>query len=159
MPADITIECSETGGVSHTDPLVQAFLAGVSASDIVDPSPGITNDADGFCELGVNLVTFTATDASGNSSEGVANITVVDTTAPHVRAALVRIGRDRHHDDDDGGWYRARFRCADTCDANPTLTGVIKTPSLEGLRVKLKTKRWVKVKFDLKHHRVKIEGN
>ena len=117
-PASITVECNATGGVPSSDPAIQAFLNGASAIDIVDPSPGITNDAPAFCNLGVTTVKFTATDAVGNSSSASPTITVVDTTAPTVTAALVAVGEQ----DDDEGRFRVEFSCSDICDDEPDVT-------------------------------------
>ena len=52
--------------------------------DIIDDSPIITNDAPTVFPLGETIVTWTATDSSGNSASTTQTITVVDTTAPVV---------------------------------------------------------------------------
>lgn len=87
-PADISVECSVAGGVPADDPQLADFLAGFSAMDNCDPEPVVMNDApvlfDGPCSNsgGVTVVTWTATDASGNMAECSATVTVIDTTAP-----------------------------------------------------------------------------
>ncbi|HXH28641.1 MAG TPA: HYR domain-containing protein, partial [Candidatus Polarisedimenticolia bacterium] len=85
-PADVTIECAATGGTPSSDPQLAGFLSGASASDECDSSVGITNDAPAFFPLGATVVTFTATDDSGNSSTCTATVTVQDTTPPAVVA-------------------------------------------------------------------------
>jgi len=50
--------------------------------DICDASPVITSDAPAVFPLGTTLVTFTVTDASGNSTVVTTTVTVVDTTKP-----------------------------------------------------------------------------
>ncbi len=77
-PDNITVDCNGPGGTYASDPQLADFFAGVSATDIVDPNPVITNDAPSFFPLGTTAVTFTATDFSGNSSTCVAQVTVVD---------------------------------------------------------------------------------
>jgi len=56
-------------------------LIGVRASDDVEVI-SITNDAPEVFPLGETIVTWTATDSSGNSASATQTITVVDTTAP-----------------------------------------------------------------------------
>ena len=52
------------------------FLAQVQASDLCDTNVTITSDAPEFFQLGDTLVTFTATDDSGNSAQTAATVTV-----------------------------------------------------------------------------------
>ena len=63
-------------GIPASEPVIAAFLAAAAASDTVDPSPVVTNDAPAFFPVGVTTVTFTAKDASGNVSTGTATMTV-----------------------------------------------------------------------------------
>ncbi len=65
-----------------TDPLVAAFLGAATAMDACDSSPEITHDAPAVLGLGETLVTFTATDDSGNSTSCTSSVTVADTTPP-----------------------------------------------------------------------------
>lgn len=91
-----------------------------------------------------------------------------DTTAPEPTAAQIPAAPscndedDGSEDDDDdnggGSLFQVEYSCSDACDTNPQVTGVIKTPSLDGLEVELKTKSKVKVKFDLEDGKVKIQA-
>ena len=58
-----------------------------TASDQVEIST-ITNDAPTIFPLGETIVTWTATDSSGNSASATQTITVVDTTAPVVETLI-----------------------------------------------------------------------
>jgi hypothetical protein len=54
-------------------------------TDDIDPSPSISNNAPAAFPVGTTEVTWTATDASGNTSApNTQNVTVIDTTAPVV---------------------------------------------------------------------------
>jgi hypothetical protein len=77
-PPDITVECNGPAGTFADDPQLAGFFAAVSATDIVDPDPEITDDAPDLFPLGPTTVTFTATDYSGNSNSCAALVTVVD---------------------------------------------------------------------------------
>jgi regulation of enolase protein 1 (concanavalin A-like superfamily) len=72
VPAEITAEATGARTVVN---IGQATATDTSAVTI-------TNDAPADYPLGTTIVTWTATDASGNKSTAVQNITVVDTTAP-----------------------------------------------------------------------------
>jgi len=79
-PADITAEEATT-----TTPPGQAVAIGTAtATDDVDLNPVITNNAPALFPLGTTIVTWTATDASGNSASADQSVTVVDTTPPVV---------------------------------------------------------------------------
>jgi hypothetical protein len=87
-PANIEVECTGGLGIQANDPQLAPFFAGVSATDTCDASPTIVNNAPAFFPLGTTEVTFTATDADGNSSSCSAFVTVVDTTPPEITLAL-----------------------------------------------------------------------
>ncbi|MEW5940445.1 MAG: HYR domain-containing protein [Chloroflexota bacterium] len=78
LPAPITVEADGPAGTVVT--------YSVSATDDVDPAPAIAcdwNSGDTF-PVGMTLVTCTATDSQGNSSNGSFSVTVQDTVAPIV---------------------------------------------------------------------------
>ena len=74
-PADIAAEA--------TGPMTSVALGSPTVSDDSDPSPAITSNApaQGF-PPGSTVVTWTATDASGNQSTDTQTVTVRDTTPP-----------------------------------------------------------------------------
>jgi hypothetical protein len=76
LPSDLVVEANATGGASVT-------LTSVTATDVADANPQVTLDqSSGFFPLGTAVVHVTASDASGNTSTGSFDVTVVDTTAP-----------------------------------------------------------------------------
>jgi hypothetical protein len=83
-PANVVVECTGNNGISASDPQLAGFFAGASASDVCDAAPVLSHNAPAFFGLGPTNVTFTATDASGNSSACVATVTVADTTPPTI---------------------------------------------------------------------------
>lgn len=88
VPTDpLVLEALGPNGVAADDPRITAFLADATSSDVCDPSPGVAHDVmiTSF-PLGETLVTWTATDESGNNSVGSQAVKVQDTTAPEVIA-------------------------------------------------------------------------
>jgi hypothetical protein len=84
VPGDITAEATSPDGASvDLDPEGSA-----DASDICDPSPSLVNNGLSVYPLGSTTVTWTASDASGNVSDGEQIVNVVDTTPPVVAFAL-----------------------------------------------------------------------
>ena len=163
-PAPLTVECTSSSGISHTDAVVQAWLSSASATDIVDGTVAVTNDASGTCALGTTTINFSATDAAGHTGTASSSITVEDNTAPVVTAALIPVlcpNDDRGSDDDSGssddddspcgvgkknGVFQVSFSCSDACDDDPQVTstainGIVVT---DGQIVKLQTKKKAK---------------
>jgi hypothetical protein len=77
-PANMTVEGNTTGSATGV------ALGTATATDAVDPSPTVTNDAPPFFPLGNTVVTWTATDASSNFASATQVVTVVDTTPPEI---------------------------------------------------------------------------
>jgi hypothetical protein len=117
-PVDVTAECTGNSGVDKNDPQLAAFFGGVSAIDICDSAITITNDAPNHIPLGDTVVTFTATDAAGNSSSCSATITVVDTSAPTIIASVTPtvLWPPNHK----MRTINATVVVTDQCDPNPT---------------------------------------
>jgi parallel beta-helix repeat protein len=86
-PGDTTVEAMDPDGVTIDDDRIQTFLGGASATDNVDPPESIviTNDAPALFPPGDTIVTFTATDTSGNSSSCQSTVTVVEAEASSLR--------------------------------------------------------------------------
>ena len=55
----------------------KSILPTPTVTDIVDPSPTVTNDAPNFFPPGITTVTWTATDASGNSATATTTVTTL----------------------------------------------------------------------------------
>lgn len=83
-PGDIIVEANSLGGFTGRNQQIDDFLNEVTTQDLFDPNPAITVDLPDFLPLGPNLITFTATDDSGNIGQATALISVIDSTAPSI---------------------------------------------------------------------------
>jgi hypothetical protein len=81
-PADIVVECTSHYGTPRDDVQLDPFWNGFSGTDVCDCDPAITDDAPDYFPKGPTTVTFTVTDASGNSASCSAQVMVIDTTPP-----------------------------------------------------------------------------
>ncbi len=128
-PAPITVECTSHTGTPASDPAIQAFLNGFTASDNCTATPTKSNDAPSVFAHGSTTVTFTATDPSGNANSCTSTVKVVDTTPPVVSCPVdLTLECDSHCDASLGGvpatdaavvaWL-ASFSATDECDPSP----------------------------------------
>jgi hypothetical protein len=76
VPADRAVYAETPDGISAQSSAVASFLSQAQAVDAVDVHPSVTNDAPGFLTVGVHVVTFVASDASGNSVSKTATLDV-----------------------------------------------------------------------------------
>lgn len=70
-----TLTLTSDAPVPSTNALIEKFLAD-RATDLVDPSPKVTTDAPSTFGFGTTTVTFTAVDASGNTSTAKGTVEV-----------------------------------------------------------------------------------
>ena len=75
-PSATTVSATSGAGIPKSSSSLNTFFNGASASDTVDSSPTITDDAPNTIPVGTTTVTFTATDTSGNSASATSTITV-----------------------------------------------------------------------------------
>ena len=77
-PKSITVVApAGTNVLDSSNPEIAAFLAGATATDLVDPSPTITVTGTRLFPVGsTSTITFTATDDSGNSASATSTVTV-----------------------------------------------------------------------------------
>ena len=121
-PDPISLECTGPGGVVVRDPASPAWLGAATAEDACyGDSPDVYNDAPTLvpsgCAPGTStMVTFDATDGSGNTGTAQSSVTVQDTTAPTVSCgtALDRLWPVNHKMVDVGLSYAA----SDVCDTS-----------------------------------------
>ena len=132
-PLDVVVECTGNLGIQADDPQLAAFFAGASATDTCDAASVITHDAPAFLPLGQTIVTFTATDAHGNTSSCQATVTVLDTEAPTITASVtpVELWPANHK----MVTIEATVLVTDECDPNPTfvLTSIVSNEPDNGL--------------------------
>jgi HYR domain len=76
-PPNHSVYATTDSGIPASDPAAAAFLAGATATDIVDGALTVTSNAPGFFAIGTTTVTFAVTDGSGNSTDRAATLTVL----------------------------------------------------------------------------------
>jgi probable HAF family extracellular repeat protein len=69
------------GPISET---TQPALTSATVTDNLDPNPVITNNAPTLFPYGITTVTWTATDAAGNSASCSQSVTLLDVTPPNI---------------------------------------------------------------------------
>ena len=119
-PENTVAECTGNNGIDKTDPSLAAFFSGASATDLCDAfAPPPIDDAPAFLPTGDNPVTFSTTDASGNTGSCSASITVADTTPPTISVSLTpdSLFPPNHKMQE----ITATVIAEDTCDPDPVV--------------------------------------
>lgn len=152
-PAAVTIEA--------TGPQTAVDLGTASATDAVGVS-SIGSDAPGAFAVGITVVTWTATDAAGNSGIATQDVTVTDTTPPVVRAGLTAISRGWDEDEDeDGNSYRVAATATDAVTSEPVVSAFITQPLTPGsapVTYKKAKKNRIQVTIQKRRLQVQLEG-
>jgi HYR domain len=76
VPADSAAYADTPSGLTAQGYGAAQFLAAAHATDLVDPHPTVSNNAGALFGVGVNVVTFTASDVSGNTVSKTATLEV-----------------------------------------------------------------------------------
>jgi len=98
-PASIIIPATSTAGVQLTNPAIVSFLNGTTATDNVAVVGSITNDAPTVFPVQggalpterTTVVTFSASDAAGNTGTATANVTVTAYIAPDTTKPVITL--------------------------------------------------------------------
>lgn len=112
VPENLEVECLGPDGTP-------VHIGRAFAEDRCDPDVEISNDAPALFPVGDTIVTWTATDDTGNQTMKMQTVTVVDTTPPQIEVEL----------DPDSLWppnhkmraIEATIEVFDVCDPNPTV--------------------------------------
>jgi hypothetical protein len=83
-PSNIVVAAVDASGTPISNSEIGEFLDAATASDAVDGSVNVTNDAPNVFPLGNTTVTFTATDSSDLTGTAQAVVTVEDMTPPNI---------------------------------------------------------------------------
>jgi hypothetical protein len=105
-------ECTSPAGASPA-------LGTPTVSDLCDVVPAVSNDGSPPYPIGSSSVTWTAVDASGNSTSAVQLVEVVDTTAPAISAPADVVAECSSPAGTPVGLGTAI--ATDTCDLDPTV--------------------------------------
>ena len=108
-PDNVSVEQASSSGTSVT-------LGTPTVSDNCHANPTVTNDAPEVFPRGETIVSWTATDASGNFDIATQTVTVVDTTAPKVRVKLKKKRKS---------WFRVKFSATDMGDTDLTVVALL----------------------------------
>jgi hypothetical protein len=91
-PSNISVLATSALGTEISNPLIQTFLAGATATDNVDASVTVFNDAPSVFPIGTTKVTFFADDVGGNRSIGSASVEVTTGSGGTPDAASCLVG-------------------------------------------------------------------
>ena len=118
-PPDLTVPADASAEQTSCDG-TPVDIGQATATDICDADVAITNDAPAVFPLGETVVTWTATDDSGNSATGTQKVTVVDTTPPDLTVPADASAEQTSRDGTPVDIGQAT--ASDICDADVAIT-------------------------------------
>ncbi len=142
VPVGITVIAADASGSPVTDPDIQTFLAGATATDNNDGdlTSGISNDAPSVFPMGTTTVTFSVSDAAGNTGSATSAVEVVasDNLPPDTSSIVINSNAEYAVVVDE---LTARLKAADNIgvtaylitEHNATDSGNIQPPVLQPL--------------------------
>jgi HYR domain-containing protein len=77
VPVARSVYATTATGIPSNVGAVSGFLSDASATDLVDPSPAVLNNAPSFIPIGVQAIIFTARDSSGNATSKEVSLVVL----------------------------------------------------------------------------------
>ncbi len=86
VPAPFSVAATDANGTAASDPVISSVLSQAQAVDDSGDPVQIIHDAPPVFALGETLVTFVATDSSGNTSLATTRVNVEDQTPPLIQA-------------------------------------------------------------------------
>ena len=116
VPSDVTMEA--------TSVLTSVNLETATATDNTDPAPTITNNAPELFPLGITTITWTATDAAGNTISDTQIITIQDTTNPVFPVPL-----ESKYVNTDGDSVSVDYTIPAATDIFPTAVSCVPAPN------------------------------
>ncbi|MFK8114032.1 MAG: GEVED domain-containing protein, partial [Rubripirellula sp.] len=90
-PPNLVLEGNSEGGFLGLNQAFADYLDSAVATDLLDTNPTLANNRPPFLQLGQNVITFTATDASGNSQSDTSVVSVFDTTPPEISVSPLSV--------------------------------------------------------------------
>lgn len=115
VPAEVVVEATTASGT-------RVPLNDVQAEDICDARPDITRDGPQRFVVGERLITWTATDDSGNSATAQTLVRVIDTTPPRILFGVDEIVIEATHANGARSVDLPLPVVTDNGDRRPTLT-------------------------------------
>ena len=153
---DQILECTSPLGASVTlDGSASTDPDGDALSYLWQGIFGASNDISPTVPLplGSHPITLEVNDGRGGSDSDEVTIAITDSTPPNLSAQWIPLDVE-----DVEGEFRLDFTAADICDPAVAVNGLIKTPSLDGLKVDLEVAPNIKIEFDFTENKLEVKG-
>jgi hypothetical protein len=153
-PPPLTLNATGPGcGLAVSDTILGTAIA-------TDECPGAVNvtrtgvPAGGFLPIGTTIITYTATDQKGNSSDAIQIVTVVDVAAPNLIVSLSPIGKMKK----TSGAFQIGIIATDNCEVR-TANAMIPIPSgSQGFAIRTNNSSQSSISIDFDKRQITLSG-